>query len=360
MNRNKLTTMILSDKNMNKAFKSLSEQKGIYALSEKELCQVWSAYTENKETIQEQILRCLWFPAPGKPVEIMKKDGTFRKVLLLQPQDRLIQQAVFCGLREWFRNDFSDSLYLYDKYRGVRRAHRKCLQILRSGHPYALKLDVKNCGESLSKNIAMKKLSQKIFDKPAIELLSSLIYLTQDGPASLFYETDGLFASSELTGLIIDICLMELDEWLDQNHIPFVRFTDDWMIFGDDPHEITEYLAFIEEWLQTNLGLQLNKEKTAIQHGSYGPFLGARILHSKKKDRYFLCPVKGGAWQPYGHLILKEPYKKKESRQKRDDRKSEASKHASSKKHKRKKRKMKSSSVTKTKDSCKDNIRQRS
>jgi hypothetical protein len=59
----------------------------------------------------------------------------------------------------------------------------------------------------------------------------------------------------------------------------YIRYMDDMIFFGEDRAALLELRVWLDEWLQTRLGLQLKSPATWLNRSSHGlSFLGMRIF----------------------------------------------------------------------------------
>lgn len=281
---------ILDDETIRQAGERLLMAVGGIKCTQEEADAILQEFRTRKDSIRKEMLNMTWKPGPAQAVIVPKKDGTTRTVMVLSRVDRLIQEAAFVVLKELMQTRLDDSVFFYEKYKGVRKAHKRCMAYLKAGNDWAIQIDVQNCSESLDRRIISRKLAKIMPSEDAIAVYEALMRLTTSDWFDERYEVAGIYASGELTTLLVDLCLMDLDHFLDRHELPFVRFGDDIMVFCKSGDEAHYRLRQIMNLLDTNLGLKPNPAKTAIQHGLYGPFLGGRFRWLPKKKRYISLP----------------------------------------------------------------------
>lgn len=77
-------------------------------------------------------------------------------------------------------------------------------------------------------------------------------------------ETFGIPIGNELSRLLAEIALSDVDEALLANQICFIRFNDDYRIFAHSYAEAYRHIAFLADILRRNHGLSLQPYKTKI------------------------------------------------------------------------------------------------
>ena len=142
-------------------------------------------------------------------------------------------------------------------------------------------------------------------------------------------KTMGISQGSALSPLMANIYLDVLDKYLEKQEIPFVRYADDMVIFCNTKTEAQNILTDVTSFIQNNLQLTLNSEKTNIclpselnflgygftlkQDGTYTPSVSKKsqnnvfmridkILHNKSlsvEQRFVLLGAFNRGWSNY-------------------------------------------------------------
>ncbi|MEY8381253.1 reverse transcriptase domain-containing protein [Ileibacterium valens] len=311
MARNKMIDRILSDENMKTAKQRLFQKVADTELSLEEIETAFAEYRRTKDKIRKEILNMSWKPEPAKAVHILKKDGSERVVMVLSPLDRLIQEAAAEVLEKMLKPRLSKSVYQYDQFMGVRKVRQKCLSRLADGRTWVLQADIENCSENLDRSVVMKHLAELFEEEEALVLYRQLITVTDQLCFDERLEARGIYASSSLTNLMMDLCLSDLDRILDHQSIRFVRYGDDYMLFFRTPEEAVDWFEKIREILHNQLGLSLNAHKTAIQNDRYGPYLGRRFVLRNNRFCMMNMEQQHSCTRVEGYLMLIPEEKKK-------------------------------------------------
>lgn len=91
----------------------------------------------------------------------------------------------------------------------------------------------------------MQHLSELFEEEEVLELYRQLITVTDQIWFDERLEAKGIYASSSLTNLMMDLCLSDLDRILDQKNIRFVRYGDDYMLFFKTPEQAADWFEKI-------------------------------------------------------------------------------------------------------------------
>jgi len=159
-------------------------------------------------------------------------------------------------------------------------------------HRYVLKCDVSKFFHQIDHAILLQKLAGEIRCPGALELCAKIIDSFQTGadpPARLFPGDDWIMARERPRGLPIGNLTSQLwgNFYLDgldhriterESHGAYLRYTDDFLIFGDDKARLWELWATVREEL-AGLRLVLSEPKSRFLTTAEGvPFCGFRFL----------------------------------------------------------------------------------
>ncbi len=170
-------------------------------------------------------------------------------------------------------------------------AARECCRQLTNRYRYVLKCDVRKFFPNIDHKILFAKLSEFIGCPGALGLIQKIIDSYRTGleiPAPLFAGDDLLEAGQRPRGLPIgnltsqlwgNFYLDTMDHWVAeiQRHGAYLRYTDDFLLFGDDKPRLWELHAGIVRQL-AGLRLKLAEPKSRLLATHEGvPFCGFRF-----------------------------------------------------------------------------------
>ena len=107
----KLLDEILSNDNMNLAYKSVKANKGSYGVDEVTLDELSDYIKDNWKQIKSKIEVRSYYPLPVKRVQIPKPNGSKRNLGIPTVMDRVIQQAMVQVLSPICEEYFSNYSY---------------------------------------------------------------------------------------------------------------------------------------------------------------------------------------------------------------------------------------------------------
>ena len=138
----KLLDKILSNDNMNKAFKSVKANKGTYGVDEVTLDELSVYIKKNWKDIKSKIQERKYYPLPVRRIQIPKPNGTKRNLGLPTVMDRVIQQAMGQVLSPICEEYFSNYSYGFRPNRSCEMAITKVLEYMNDGFTFIVDIDL--------------------------------------------------------------------------------------------------------------------------------------------------------------------------------------------------------------------------
>ena len=265
---------ILSPDNLNLAYSKVARNKGTYGIDGMTTEQLLTFLQNHGESLRQSLLDGNYIPQPVRAVKIPKGNGKFRTLGIPTAVDRFIQRAVVQVLMPLYDSVFSEASYGFRPERGVEDAVIKCLQYFNDGYTWAVDMDLEKFFDSVCREKLMQILFRDIHDERVLYLLGAFINsgIIEDG--SPVYSSAGIHQGGPLSPLLANIMLNELDKELAMRRENFVRYADDMMILCRNKASAQQALKHIAPFIEGNLFLRINSEKTIIAHADNVKFLG--------------------------------------------------------------------------------------
>ncbi len=266
--------MILSDENIKTAYKRVYANKGaggVDGVTTKELEEYLQV---NWKSIKEQIRNRTYKPQPVLRVEIPKPNGGVRKLGIPTVIDRVIEQAITQVLTPIFDPMFHPSSYGFRPKRRCEQAIVKLLELFNDGYVWIVDIDLEKFFDNVPQDKLMSYVGRVISDGDTESLIGK--YLKAGVMNNGKYEsTDiGTPQGGNLSPLLSNIMLNELDYELDRRHLNFTRYADDVVILVKSRAAATRVMYSIIDWIERRLGLKVNAIKTKITPPSKLKYLG--------------------------------------------------------------------------------------
>jgi group II intron reverse transcriptase/maturase len=222
-----LLEKILDKENMNKAFKRVKKNKGSHGIDKLTIDELLEYLREHGENLRQSILEGNYIPKPVRRVEIPKDNGKTRKLGIPTVVDRVIQQAITQVLSPIFEKTFLEYSYGFRPKRGCHDALKKCKEYINNGYKWAVDIDLKAYFDTVNHDKLIGLIYKEIKDIRVISLIRKYLQagVMRNGVADR--TTEGVPQGGNLSPLLSNIMLNELDKELEHRGLRFVRYADD-------------------------------------------------------------------------------------------------------------------------------------
>ena len=272
---------ILSNENIERAYKKVYANKGaggVDGVTTKELAEYMQG---NWSSIKEQIRTRTYKPQPVLRVEIPKPNGGVRKLGIPTVMDRVIEQAITQVITPMFEPSFHENSYGFRPNRRCEQAIVRLLELFNDGFVWVVDIDLEKFFDNVPQDKLMSYVGRVIHDGDTESLIRK--YLKAGVMNQGKYEpTDvGTPQGGNLSPLLSNIMLNELDYELDHRHLNFVRYADDVVIVLKSKAAATRVMYSVTNWIERKLGLKVNATKTKVTPPSKLKYLGFGFWNDK-------------------------------------------------------------------------------
>ena len=227
----KLIEEVLSKENLNEAYKQVIRNKGASGIDEMTCEEVKEYLKIHGNDLINQILSRKYQPLPVKRVEIPKPNGGIRKLGIPTVVDRIIQQALVQKLTPIFEPTFSEYSYGFRPNRRCQNAIDRALGLINQGYEWIIDLDLEKFFDNVPQDKLIRIVDNVAKDSDVTWLIHKYLKagVMVDGH---FEETNiGTPQGGNLSPLLSNIYLNELDKKLERRQLHFARYADDCVIF---------------------------------------------------------------------------------------------------------------------------------
>ena len=282
----KLIEEVLSKDNLNEAYKQVVRNKGASGIDEM-TCEEAKEYLKiHGNDLINQILSRKYQPLPVKRVEIPKPNGGIRKLGIPTVVDRIIQQALVQKLTPIFEPTFSEYSYGFRPNRRCQNAIDRALELINQGYEWIVDLDL----EKFFDNVPQDKLIRIVDNVAKDSDITWLIHKYLKAGVMVnghFEETNiGTPQGGNLSPLLSNIYLNELDKELERRQLHFARYADDCVIFVKTKFSAERVMKNIVTFIENKLKLKVNAEKTHITKPDNLKYLGFSFWKDKDKNEW--------------------------------------------------------------------------
>ena len=287
-----LLEQILSNDNMNIACKKVVSNKGAGGVDGVEIEDIREYIKDNWDSIKEQIRQRQYRPLPVRRQEIPKPDGSKRKLGIPTVMDRVIQQGIAQVISPMCEPLFSEHSYGFRPGRSCEQAIREMLVFLNEGYEWIVDIDLEKFFDNVPQDRLMSLVHNIINDGDTESLIRR--YLKAGVMVQGKYErTDkGTPQGGNLSPLLSNIMLNELDKELENRGLRFVRYADDCIIAVRSEASAKRVMHSITSWIERKLGLKVNATKTKIARPSNLKYLGFGFYKDSKTKEWKCRPHK--------------------------------------------------------------------
>lgn len=286
-----LLEMILDNHNLFNAYEQVYRNKGASGIDGITVDELGCYLYLHKEEIKQQIRELKYKPQPVKRVLIPKENGKMRKLGIPTVVDRVIQQAMVQVLSPIFDRQFSETSYGFRKNRSCEMAVIKALEYFNDDNDWIVDIDLQAFFDNVNQDKLIGIIRRTIKDGRVISLIRKFLVSGVMENGVLQPTKVGTPQGGNLSPLLSNIMLNELDKELEKRGLKFVRYADDCLIMVRSEKAANRVMSTITDFIEKKLGLKVNAEKSKIARPNEIKYLGFGFYKNKQ-----------GTWKPKPHL----------------------------------------------------------
>ncbi|MED4071746.1 group II intron reverse transcriptase/maturase [Priestia endophytica] len=276
-----LIDKIVSRSNLNNAYKRVKANKGSAGVDGMEVDELYSYIVLNRETLISQIKDGSYEPQPVKRVEIDKDDGSKRKLGVPTVIDRFIQQAILQVIEVVINPTFSNSSFGFRPNRSAHDAMRQAKKYYEDGHRTVVDIDMKQYFDTVNQDKLMFHVEEHIKDPVVLCLIRKFLRSGVSINGKIYPTEIGCPQGGNLSPILSNIYLDQLDKELEKRGHKFIRYADDCNIYVKSTKAGNRVMKSITNFLEENLKLVVNHQKSEVGSPTKRKFLGF-CIHSTK------------------------------------------------------------------------------
>ena len=290
METSNLMKQILSKENLNTAYLQVVRNKGATGVDEMEYTQLGEYLEENGERIKEQLRTRKYKPQPVRRVEIPKADGGIRKLGVPTVVDRFIQQSVDQVITPIYEEQFHEHSYGFRPKRCAQQAVIKALEMMNDGHNWIVDIDLEKFFDTVNHDKLMTLIGRTIKDGDVISIirkfLVSGVMIDDEYEESIIGTPQG----GNISPLLGNIMLNELDKEMEKRGLNFVRYADDCIIMVGSEMAANRVMKSISQFIDEKLGLRVNVSKSKVSKPRGVKYLGFGFYYDTFAKEYKAKP----------------------------------------------------------------------
>ena len=290
METSSLMAQILSNDNLNRAYLQVVHNKGAEGVDGMKYTELKEHLEENGEIIKGQLRTRKYKPQPVRRVEIPKPDGGIRKLGVPTATDRFIQQAIAQVLTPIYEEQFHDHSYGFRPNRCAQQAIITALDMMNDGNDWIVDIDLEKFFDTVNHDKLMTIMGRTIKDGDVISIVRK--YLVSGIMIDDEYEDSivGTPQGGNLSPLLANIMLNELDKEMEKRGLNFVRYADDCIIMVGSEMSANRVMRNISRFIEEKLGLKVNMTKSKVDRPGGVKYLGFGFYFDPKAHQFKAKP----------------------------------------------------------------------
>lgn len=276
-----LLNELLSGDNLKIAKQRIKKNKGASGIDGMEVKELDEYLSKHLDEIKEQIRNKKYSPKPVKRVEIPKPDGGVRNLGVPTVVDRFVQQAIAQVLTPIYEPKFSESSYGFRPNRCCEMAILKALEFMNDGYQWVVDIDLEKFFDNVNHDKMISLIMKDVKCGEIVSLinkfLKSGIMIDDEYKESVIGTPQG----GNLSPLLSNIMLNQLDKKLEARGLRFTRYADDCIILVGSSKAADRVMKNVSIFIESKLGLKVNMTKSKVSKPNDIKYLGFGFFMDK-------------------------------------------------------------------------------
>ncbi len=214
---------------------------------------------------------------------LIPKEGSGKKRKLGIPvvMDRIVSQSMNLVFEGIFDLAFTESNFGFRRGKSQHQAIRHVQAIVLKGYEWCASIDLKSFFDEIPHGL--KLIRRKIADESLVTLVARALKagVIVEGRMEKTITPRRDPQGSPVSPILSNIVLNELDQELERRGHQYCRWADDFLILLKSERAAKRVMDGIVKYLEEELNLPVNKEKSGVLEIKNAPFLGFQILRGK-------------------------------------------------------------------------------
>ena len=219
---------------------------------------------------------------PARRVRI-PKPGTKKRRKLGIPvvMDRIVSQSLHTVLEEIFEPEFTKSNFGFRRGKNQHQAIKHLRQAVVEGYEWCAAVDLQSFFDEIPHGLILKLIRRKIRDERLVTLIARALKAGVVVDGRLEKTTKGCPQGSPVSPMLSNIVLNELDHELERRGHRYCRWADDFVVVVKSERAARRVMENITKYIEAELGLPVNHEKSLVAPVHRVEFCGFQILVGK-------------------------------------------------------------------------------
>lgn len=214
---------------------------------------------------------------------LIPKEGTskMRKLGIPVVMDRIVGVSMHQVLETIFDSDFTGSNFGFRRGKSQHQAIRHLQGLVNEGREWAVAVDLKSFFDEIPHGLILKLIRRKVADERMVSVVARLLKAGVIVNGTFEKTTKGCPQGSPLSPMLSNIVLNELDHELEERDLGYSRWADDFVIVVRSERAARRVMKRVIQFLEEELGLTVNQEKSQVAPIKEITFVGFQILRGK-------------------------------------------------------------------------------
>ncbi len=292
---------VLSKSNIEKAYRRVYQNKGTNGVDGVTVYELRNYLDEHIDEIREKIKTRKYKPSPVKRVYIPKDNGDKRGLGIPTVVDRVIQQAIVQVLTPIYEKQFSETSYGFRPKRSCEMAVIKALEYFNDGYDWIVDIDLEKFFDTVCHDKLISLILKTVKDGDLVSLIRKYLVAGVMENGVIQETKKGTPQGWNLSPLLSNIMLNELDKELEKRGLRFVRYADDCLIMVRSEKAANRVMDSIIRYIEKKLGLKVNATKSKVARPNDIKYLGFGFYKKPNQEN----------WRPKPHIKSVQKFKRK-------------------------------------------------
>ena len=232
--------------------------------------------------IHEKLKRGEYRFRPARRV-LIPKEGTskMRKLGIPVVMDRIVSQSMNLVFEEIFDPGFTASSFGFRRGRSQHQAIGHIRESVKQGYEWCASIDLRSFFDEIPHDLIFKLIRRKIADERLVTLVARALKAGVMDAGVCEKTTKGCPQGSPLSPMLSNIVLNNLDHELEKRELKYCRWADDFLIMVKSERAAGRVMRGTIRYLESELNLPINLEKSEVAKVKDVAFLGFQILRGK-------------------------------------------------------------------------------
>ncbi len=229
-------------------------------------------------------------PRKHSTITVYKNGQYCTYVLDKRTHQVFVQQAIAQVLTPIYEEQFHDHSYGFRPNRCAQQAILTALEMMNDGNEWIVDIDLEKFFDTVNHDKLMTIIGRTIKDGDVISIVRK--YLVSGIMIDDEYEDSivGTPQGGNLSPLLANIMLNELDKEMEKRGLNFVRYADDCIIMVGSEMSANRVMRNISRFIEEKLGLKVNMTKSKVDRPQGLKYLGFGFYFDTRAHQYKAKP----------------------------------------------------------------------